>query len=357
VNADERLTTSPLLFGYRGRNGRLTALEARGGHRFRLTSTRAAEIVTAFLEPSSIAAAESRGFDAEELREARNAGILVSEREASSDLWERSGWSRAAYLLFSQMDIPFRESGDAMDDRDALTGRRRAAVEEYQRGEPYPQPEPLVAGPPVALPAPPPRTAPLSALTSRRSVRAFSRRPPGADQLAGVLWAATESFRMVAADRAGGDPFRLLNSLYSWAHLFVVVQDVADVPRGIFEYDWREHRLLTGAQAPADEDLLGCVQGQRWVLGPGFAVFVVADLRGYAWLYRHSRAYVHVLIQLGELGQELLMAATEHGLGGWTTPAVHESKAAALLGLSEDDALDVLSMVKLAHAVGKRPVR
>jgi SagB-type dehydrogenase family enzyme len=169
-----------------------------------------------------------------------------------------------------------------------------------------------------------------------------------------VLWAATESFRMIAGDRAGGDPFRLLNSLYSWAHLFVVVQDVEDVPRGVFEYDWKEHRLLTGPEPPADEAILACVQGQRWVLGPGFVVFVVADLRGYAWLYRHSRAYVHVLIQLGELGQELLMAATELGLGGWTTPAVHESKAAALLGLADDDALDVLSMVKLAHAVEKR---
>jgi hypothetical protein len=41
------------------------------------------------------------------------------------------------------------------------------------------------------------------------------------------------------------------------------------------------------------------------------------------------------------------MAATELGLGGWTTPAIHESRAAALLGLPADDAVDALSIVKL----------
>ena len=94
------------------------------------------------------------------------------------------------------------------------------------------------------------------------------------------------------------------------------------------------------------------MQGQRGIQGTGFVVFVVADLRGYAWLYRHSRAYIHLLIQVGELGQEMLMAATELGLAGWVTPAVHESRAGALLGLRDDDSLEVLSMVKLG-----RPVR
>ena len=49
-------------------------------------------------------------------------------------------------------------------------------------------------------------------------------------------------------------------------------------------------------------------------------------MRRMAWLYRHSRAYLHLLTQVGSLGQELLTAATELGLGGWTSPAVHESR-------------------------------
>ena len=112
---------------------------------------------------------------------------------------------------------------------------------------------------------------------------------------------------------------------------------------------------MGAADAPDDAAVLAAVQGQRGVLGPGFVIFVVADLRGYAWLYRHSRAYLHMLIQVGELGQEILMTATELGLVGWTTPAVHESRTAALLGLPDDDAIDVLSMVKLGRPVPRRP--
>jgi SagB-type dehydrogenase family enzyme len=131
--------------------------------------------------------------------------------------------------------------------------------------------------------------------------------------------------------------------------LFVVVQDVEDLAPGVFEYNWVEHRLIESAAPPSPDALSACVQGQRWVLGKGFVVFVVSNLRRFAWLYRQSRAYLDVLIQLGELGQELLMRATALGLVGWTSPAVHESKSARLLGLPGDDALEVLSMVKLGR--------
>ena len=338
------LSTSPLLFGYPGRNGRLAFCDARAGTRFRLGGERAAELLATFVEPHT--AADQDEFTADELEAARAAGMLVPAGEPL-DLWERNGWSRPAYLVFSQMDIPYLElDGDGTDSR-TLIGRRRQAVEEYRPDERHRHRRLLAEGEAVELPLPAEVTLRPSALTSRRSARGFSPSPPSAEQLAGVLHAATAAFRTVAADRASGDPFRLLNSFYSWAHVFVVVQAVEDLPAGVFEYDWAEHRLVTVAGPPDDDALAACVQGQRWVLGTGFVVFLVADLRGYAWLYRHSRAYLHVLMQVGELGQELLTAATALGLAGWTTPAVHESRTAALLQLPADDAVDALSMVKL----------
>jgi SagB-type dehydrogenase family enzyme len=351
--SDGQLVTSPMLFAYPGRDGRLSAFNGLGGARFRLSSRRAVEIVTAFLEPRTIESARGDGFTAQELEEARDAGILVAEDEpGGAALWERNGWSRPAYLMLSQMDIPYREASAGNGDRATLTELRRSAVEEYQEDEPYPEPGLLADGREIPLPSRPSFVRTLSALTSRRSARGFPKSPPSAEQMAGVLHAATETFRAVADDRASGDPFRLLNSFFSWAHLLVVVQDVDGLPGGVFEYDWREHRLIEAADPPSDDALLASVQGQRGIQGTGFVVFVVADLHGYAWLYRHSRAYIHLLIQVGELGQEMLMAATELGLAGWVTPAVHESRAGALLGLPDDDSLEVLSMVKLG-----RPVR
>ena len=49
------------------------------------------------------------------------------------------------------------------------------------------------------------------------------------------------------------------------------------------------------------------------------------------------------------IGFGTLMISTERGLVGWTTPAIHESRTAAFLGLPADDALEVLSMVKLGR--------
>ncbi len=349
MSEDKLLTVSSLMFGYCGRNGRLAAFDARGGARYRL-GPRVATVISAFLDPRSIDSAVADGFTAEELDEAERAGILVPAAETEQlGLWERNGWSRAAYLLFSQMDIPYLESESPVgaDDRAGLMAVRRSVIEDYQGKEDYPLPLPLASGDAIALPEASEHTTSLSTFRSRRSARAFAKDAPSAEQLAYVLHRATHGFRTVARDRAAGDPFRLLNSFYSWAHLFVVVQHVERIPRGIFEYDWREHQLLGVASAPSNEALLECVQGQGGILGTGFVVFVVGDMRSYAWLYRHSRAYVHLLIQLGELGQELLTAAGDVGLSGWTTPALHESKTARLLHLPEEDALDALSMVKL----------
>jgi SagB-type dehydrogenase family enzyme len=350
VSAD-RLTVSPLLFAHRGRDGRLVAAEAPGGSRFRLGSPRAAELATSFLEPRSIEDALADGYSAEELRQAEEVGLLVSEDTARSHgAWERSGWSRGAALLLGQMDLTYVESEDGDTDADALRETRRRTVDEYRARDEQPAERILATGEAVELPPPAGVELTLDSMVARRSVRGFSRTPPTAAELAGVLHAATASMRLAEEDRSAGDPSRVLNSFFSWAHVFVVVQEVDGLPAGAFEYDWADHRLVRSISGPvAAADVLAAIQGQRGIGGTGFVVYLVADLRRYAWLYRHSRSYVHLLIQVGELAQELLMAAGALGLGGWPSPAVHESRCAALLGLPDDDGIEPLAIVKLGR--------
>ena len=351
MNSDELLTTSPLLFGYRGRNGRLAAVDARAGTRFRLSSERVSRLLTTFLEPRRAAEGVDAGFTLGELQQARDAGILVGEDECQTlGLWERNGWSRPGYLVFSQMDIPYEDELEQTDGTvAAATAKRRQTITDYRAADGDPDRRRLAGGPAIELPAVDAVEPRLSSLVSRRSARAFSAVPPSVEQLAAVLRTAARPLRSVIADRSAADPFLRLNSFYSWAHLFVVIQEVDGVSPGAYEYDPAAHALVTAADPPSPAAVLASVQGQRGVLGPGFVIFVVADFRGYAWIYRHSRAYLHILIQVGELGQELLTAATGAGLVGWTTPAVHESRAGALLGLPADDAVDVLSIVKLGR--------
>jgi SagB-type dehydrogenase family enzyme len=356
MSVGDSLITSPMLFAHRGRGGRLVAGDPRQGVRFRLASARAAEIAIRFLDPCSVSEAIEDGFELADLEEARAAGILVpADKLETLGTWERHGWSRPAHLLFSQMDVSYIESDEAMSSRPAITAERRSAVAAYMDEQDPPRPRQLATGEIVELPPPPPSSPTLSSLTERRSARAFAASPPAAEQLAGTLHTATAGLRAAAADRAANDdPLHRLNSFGSWAHLFVVVQDVEGVSRGSFEYDIAEHRLVRAGGPVADDDLLAAVNRQPWILGPGFVVFVVAQLRPYAWLYRYSRAYVQLLIHVGDLGQGMLMAATDLGLAGWLSPAVHESRAAALLNLPDADDVEVVSMIKLGRPAAAR---
>jgi len=352
VTGDEVLSSSPLLFGYRGEHGRLAVCDARSGARFRLTDDRAACLLSAFLQPRRAREALAEGFTLNELEQACQAGVLVRQDElATSGLWERNGWSRPAFLMFSQMDIPYDDAPERIgDDGQAdLIVRRRETVSGYLADSIVPPRRLLAQGPKLELPPPEPEELRLAHLTERRSVRAFSEVPPSLEQLATVLHESTHALRSVIEDRSAEDPFLLLNSFYSWAHPFVVIQEVEGIDPGAYEYDPVRHELVCTGSAPEPAAILASVQGQRGVLGPGFVLFLVADLRGYAWLYRHSRAYLHVLIQVGELGQELLTAATAVGLAGWVTPAVHESRAAEILCLPSDDGVEPLSIVKLGR--------
>jgi SagB-type dehydrogenase family enzyme len=161
--------------------------------------------------------------------------------------------------------------------------------------------------------------------------------PVAAGTLGALLHHATANVRMAEDSKASGDPYYLLNSFYTWLHVYVVVQGVEGIRRGVYQYDFDENALLAVGTQPSDEDLASTIQGQNWIGGGGVSVFVVVQWDRYQWLYRHSRAYLNLLIQIGEFAQELLQAAYQLGLVGWLTPAVAESRAAAMLGL---DAVD-----------------
>ena len=115
--------------------------------------------------------------------------------------------------------------------------------------------------------------------------------------------------------------------------VYVAVQGVASLRRGIYRYGVERHALQPIAYDTSDEEISTVIQGQDWISGGGFCVFVVVDWARYMWLYRHSRAYLNLLIQLGEFSQEVIQKASLEGYGGWMTPAIREDAAAVLLNL------------------------
>ncbi len=349
-----RVVTSPLFFAHEQRGGQQCALGLSERERLRSVGARAWELLHFHLDPRTVRESEAAGFDGGEREQALAAGLLVdADADATRDMfrWESHRWSRAAYLLYSQQDLPYVEPVGKGEKLSALSEFRRGRIAGFQAEAGYPERfriDPVAEYP---LPVPDePITYSLDSMLARRSVRKFARTPVGAGTLGAVLHHATANVRLAEESKAAGDPYYLLNSFYTWLHVYVAVQGVEGVPRGVYQYDFARNTLLATGRSPSDEELAHTIQGQNWIGDGGVSLFVVVQWDRYQWLYRHSRAYLNLLIQIGEFGQELLQAGYQLGLAGWMTPAVAESPAAALLGLDEVGSdVDAMYYLKLGY--------
>lgn len=356
MSPDDVLVTSPLFFIHPSRSG-VVAIDVWHGERFRSLAPEVLELASIFLQPTRVGDVVSAGREPAAVAAALEAGLLVpadTEALAGARRWEDHRWSRAAYLLLSQQNLSYTEPTDTRRPHGELVEIRRETIRGFMREQHYP--ELRLADTAAIIELPPPLPSPanpgfdLDALFRRRSVRRYADTPVALATFATILHAATSNVRIANESKRGGDPFYLLNSFYSWLQVYVVAQGVEGVARGVYQYDPEAHQLRTVATGTTDQEILRCIQHQDWIGGGGFAAFFVVQWNRYQWLYRHARAYVNLLIQLGEIGQELLQQASTHGLGAWPTPAIHESNAAALLHL-EPAGEDAMYFVKVGPRV------
>jgi SagB-type dehydrogenase family enzyme len=318
---------------------------------FNRISRDACQILGFFLDPHTREEAFAVGISNARVDEALEANLILeanSELAAAALQWETNNWSRAAFLVFSQMNLQYLEPHPekAIQLR-TLTEFRRRTIAEYQQRASYPARRSR-RGSTITLSVPEKSDFDLDALVSRRSVRSFSREPISFACFSRVLYEATTNCRDAEDSKSTGDPYFILNSFYSWLTLYVVVQGVDEIERGSYWYDPIEHQLVEIKSDVNDDQIKASIQYQGWIRGGGFCVFVGAHWERYMWIYRHSRAYINLLIQVGEFGQELLQSAYTNSLGGWLTPAVNESAAGDLFDLDTSQE-EILYFVKLGY--------
>ncbi|MGX1166741.1 hypothetical protein AB7M16_003007 [Bradyrhizobium sp. USDA 372] len=344
------LTTSPFFFVAPAER-RWKAIELSCNDRFKSVAREVFEAAAYFLNPKTRQEAEESGILSEAIDAGLESKILVSADDPTLQnmrLWEDSHWSRIAYVLFSQQNLRYLEPTENDPPLTDLVNFRRSSIRNYLDASAYP-PRHLVEVPLAIVDLPPQPTRPaadLDALLRRRSIRNFSSEQVDLETFTKTLSDATHFVRVADQSKRGGDPFFLLNSFYTWLELYVVVQGVEGLRCGAYQYDMNGNRLLAIDWDVTDENILPCIQHQDWIGGAGFCVFICVDWLRYLWVYRHGRAYVNLVIQLGEIGQEILQSAYRYGLVGWPTPAVHESNCAKLLQL-DNRRRDAMYFIKL----------
>lgn len=333
------------------------AFIASNGLRIANFSARSLEILCYFAEPKSLSAAQAAGFADSELTGAIASELILSLESDSYpkwNTWNVHGWCRAGFLLGSQANLGYGEPIDEDKTLEELTDYRRAELQNYLKGRPYPA-RATKAGVRRKLPKirdsevshvtfserpvqPRPdrdREFPVRELVERRTVRSFSHETVSVASFGEILFECSRQIRAVEESRLPGDPYYLLNSFYCWLGIYVAVQGVEGVKPGAYQYDPLAHELVEIGSFRNDESLAECIHAQPWIGGGGFCIVAVADWERYMWIYRQSRAYINLLLQVGEFGQEVIEAASVRALGVFMTPAVSESATSDLFRLDD----------------------
>lgn len=309
------------------------------------------EILLSAVEPKTIKEiANQAGVTTRLIEDILHKDIILdidSEKYKSAMLWEKHNWSRAGYLMFSQMNLKYYESVESQKTQVELTEQRRNLMKGYSfDGKYVSRHKPAGTGVEIDIPISRQKPVNVDVLKNRSCSRYFKDKNIGFSAFSKILSRATTYIRKSEKSKKTDDPFFLLNSYYSWTVIYVLVQGVKGVERGVYYYDAERSKLILIKKGINDEDISHCIQGQTWINGGGFSLLIGAHWERYAWIYKHKKTYVNLVIQLGELRQEFITASYDEGLKGWMTPAVTESAANNLCKIDEKSGVDMLYFMK-----------
>lgn len=172
------------------------------------------------------------------------------------------------------------------------------------------------------------------ALATRRSVRRFTDTPLTETEISQLLWAAqglTPTGNRTAP--SAGATFPIEVYLAS--------------SRGIFHYRPQNHDLVAISASDVRSLLTKASLGQEAVRDAPAVFAVTAVIERTAAKYG-DRALRYVNIEVGHVGQNLLLEATALGLGGVPVGAFDDDAVSEILGLSRDRA--PLYLLPIGHA-------
>lgn len=178
----------------------------------------------------------------------------------------------------------------------------------------------------------------LGVMNRRRSIRSYTADPISIEALRDCLFAGLGITGFIDTEVPGSSrhlPLKLAPSAGARNpyEAYVYAQNVAGLRSGLYHYSALENSLglVTSRPAVSAGDLL---VGQHWANDAGAVVLLVANFERTMWKYRHAMAYRAVLIEAGHIGQNILLAAAEHGLNGMPTAIVSDLAAQQVLGLN-----------------------
>lgn len=117
---------------------------------------------------------------------------------------------------------------------------------------------------------------------------------------------------------------------------FVFARDVEGLDPGIYQYAPLGQELVR--LGPCEASFSEILGGQDWPDSMPCLILMRADFLRSMWKYHDANAYRVALIEAGHIGQNIMLAASAHGLSACPSAALSHSLVAKMLGHGEDPA-------------------
>ncbi len=151
----------------------------------------------------------------------------------------------------------------------------------------------------------------IDILKGRKSVRRFADTSMDLEQLSYLLWASTGIQR-----HERGMDFRTVPSAGALFPIetYIVVNNVKDLPQGIYHYNIKEHLLEEIKTGDHSLNIAEAALGQLFAAEANVVFVWTAIFFRSKWKY-NQRAYRYIYLDAGHIAQNLALAATAAGLG------------------------------------------
>ena len=180
--------------------------------------------------------------------------------------------------------------------------------------------------------------APLGAtLAARRSRRDLQLSPLPLETLGRLLFL---SFGIAGRRELAGfpmldRPFPSAGGLYP-LELYVVAQEVTDLPDGIYHYDPWTHELARRRGGRFHTQLAGMAFGQEVIGRANLVLCLTAIFARTTWKYG-QRGYRYVLFEAGHVNHNFYLIATALGLSGFAVGGFFDREVSGLLELQAEE--------------------
>jgi SagB-type dehydrogenase family enzyme len=230
----------------------------------------------------------------------------------------RTGWNwgiPAALFHFSVQDKKYL----TIDQAEAL---QRAKLEECRQPELYMR----NGGDAVDLPPALADNELLQLMARRRTVRSAAAEEITLKQLSDCLFAGLgitgQTQNCVGVLPLSMTPSGGARNPYE---AYVYARSVEGLEPGFYHYSAFDHTLgrVATERLPKPSELMG---GQEWTDEMPCVIILCALFERTMWKYDDANAYRVVLIEAGHIGQNLMLAATQHGLSACPSAALNHSE-------------------------------